>query len=320
MLRSHLGHLVAVLASLLIHLIVGLVIILWPSLPEFHWKSVERERETGGRFEIVALSQEELRQLRQVGVRGGQTEGFSEPLPQGNDPSEVPDHRDQSPPPPPPAGSEDFIPHDRLGFSSLSPNNQQVEHEQLPKPERLEPEQTREGQTEVRLRSLQDRQAPDNAARIARQQEQIQGNILRELGASPQAAEAIRRAGFNVQFDPPEGVEEDELNTVEMIFYSFQRRTFYNYVTNFVTSYQRMLFSKPHTRRLLERESHHLIGRVEFDQSGYVNSLRLVRKTQHQDINLMFEETLKNLNLPNPPEALLNAQGRLVIHFHLRIN
>jgi hypothetical protein len=287
--------------SLFIHLLfAGLLEV--SEVPSFwQWmRASSHEIPEGSRFQIQALSQDELRQLRTVGVRGGQSDGFSTPVPQGNDLSLPIDHQDMTPVPP--AGSEHFAPQTRVGMEALAP------------------ELDRPTPAEVRIRSLQNQQAPDQAARIARQQEQIQGNILRELGASPQAAEAIRRAGFNVQFDAPEGIEEDELNTVEKIFYSFQRRTFYSYVTNFIMSYQRLIFSKPHMRQVLERETFHLIGRVEFDQAGHVISLRLLRTSQHPDVNLMFEETLKNLNLPNPPEDLLNTENRLVIHFQLRMN
>lgn len=312
-------------ASVILHLtlIIGLSF-WWPSLPQSDWQF--RFQRMGAKpLEVKTLTQNEFRRLRQVGKKEGHREGFSAPVPQGEG-NRFPE-RDEPVSYEPVTGQ----PNQLLdGLRALAPDPAQMKKiEPVPKaqeaPQDILGEQ---GQTEARAQegrtrfSLEARELGEQsqAQRIARQQEQIQHNILRELGASPQAAEAIKRTGFNVQFETPEGIEEDELNSVEKIFYSFQRRTFYSYVTNFISSYQRMVFQKPHTKELLERESHHMIGRVMFDSEGHVTSLRILKPSQHRDITLMFEETLKNLNLPNPPRDLLNSEGRLIMNFHLRIN
>lgn len=262
------------------------------------------------RLEIKTFSQEELNRLRTVGKDQGQRDGFSAPIPQGSE-NRFPDENE--PVSYEPNRGEQLPSFD---FSNLTPS-MQAEPQKLPEPERAQLPEVDRG---IQLRRRDMSQPEDVAVRLARQQEQIQSSILREIGVSPQAQEALKRTGFNVQFEPPEGIDEDELNSIEKIFYSFQRRTFYNFVTNFLSSYQRIIFSKPHVKRVLETESHHMIGRVEFDQDGHVTSIRIFRPSDNADVTSMFEETLKNMNLPNPPPDLLNIDGKLVIHFHLRIN
>ena len=95
--------------------------------------------------------------------------------------------------------------------------------------------------------------------RIKKQQQQLQGEVLQQLAASPNAGNAISGKGFNIQFDPPEGITEDELNSVEKIFYSFQKRTFETYVNSFVKTYYDVLRSSPSLKNHLNTERHRLM-------------------------------------------------------------
>ena len=299
----------ALLTSVLGHGVLFVILTYWsPSLPDQHWFGRGLRPDTS-RLEIKTFKQEELNRLRTVGKERGQREGFSAPVPQGQG--------NRFPDPDEPVSYEPVKPV--FDFSELTPK-EPLEVQKLPQPQKA-PQELQDQADDSRRFRLQDLNRPQDAAsRIARQQQQIQSSVLREVGASPQAQEALKRTGFNVQFEPPEGVDDDELNSIEKIFYSFQGRTFFNFVTNFLSSYQRITFSKPHVKRVLETQSHHMIGRVEFDQDGNVISLRIFRPSDHADVTMMFEETLKNMNLPNPPVDLLNTSGTLVIHFHLRIN
>ncbi len=252
-------------------------------------------------FEIVQVSPAQMNRYRQAGVRGGSRDGFNAP---------VKVEAQKTPPQAKPSeGSAQKPPTESgLQLGQLAPT---------PKPMAPATQMERplaDTPAAIRLRHQ------DQTDRIRRQQQQIQGSILREMQMSPENAAIIKATGFNIQFDPPEGIPEDELNSVEKIFYSFQRRTFQNYVSNFISNYQTLVFQKPHVRRHLENETHHLIGRVEFDEDGYVVGLKITRTTDYPDINLMFETTLKNLQLPNPPVDLLNTSRRLVIYYQLKLN
>jgi hypothetical protein len=300
----------AIASSIGIHVLLLVLFLFWtPSLPEQQWQGTG-VRPDSSRLEIKTFKQDELNRLRTVGKKDGQKDGFSAPVPQGNE-NRFPDEDEPV----------SFEPNRReelpvFDFSNLTPA-EIAEPQKLPEPEKADLPPQERG---IRFQQRDLSQPDDFTVRLARQQQQIQSSILREVGVSPQAQEALKRTGFNVQFEPPEGIDEDELNSIEKIFYSFQRRTFYNFVTNFLSSYQRITFSKPHVKEVLEKNQHHMIGRVEFNQDGHVVSLRIFRPSDSADVTSMFEETLKNMNLPNPPPDLLNTDRRLVIHFHLRIN
>lgn len=254
------------------------------------------------RFELENLNQEQIRQIRQVGVRGGHKDGFSAPLPKGNPEKEQQEEKSSpAEKQPGPAG---------LSLQDLSAN-------QNPPPQQAERKQD---QTKQNNEGLSLRNSPQARERIARQQQMIQGDVLSEIGRSSRAQQVIQNTGFNLQFEPPEGIPADELNSVEKIFYSFQRRTFTSYVTTFISNYYEMSHQSSQLKRILQNESHDLTGRVEFNREGQVNSIRIIKGSPRQNVYDLFEKTLKDLKLPNPPKDLLREDGNLVIYYRLKIN
>lgn len=289
------------LLSAFAHLVLAIFLsqVRTPTPPQ--GSAVGMTEESPESFEIVQVSPAQMNRYRQAGVRGGSRDGFNAPVS-----VEAPKAPKAQPAENQAAGEASK--ESGLQLGQLAPTAKPIAPAaKMEKPLADTP-------AAIRLRHQ------DQTDRIRRQQQQIQGSILREMQMSPENAEIIKATGFNIQFDPPEGIPEDELNSVEKIFYSFQRRTFQNYVSNFISNYQTMIFQKPHVKKNLEGESHHLIGRVEFDEDGYVVGLKLTRTTEYDDINMMFETTLKNLQLPNPPVDLLNTSRRLVIYYQLKLN
>ena len=61
----------------------------------------------------------------------------------------------------------------------------------------------------------------------------IKDSVLSKIAVSPDAVKVLNKTDFNIHFVPPEGVSEDELNSAEKIYYSFQKRTFKSYVSSF---------------------------------------------------------------------------------------
>lgn len=291
----------AFLASAAAHLIVGLLIIFFlGDMPE-KTQIISFEEQ---RFELENLSEQQIQKIRQAGVRGGTGEGFSAPIPQQQKENDGPQDK--------PAQAANR----QVDFGDLSPGQTtpDVKKQTLTQKSANLNSAGVEKKTDLSLR-LNDQQS-----RLNRQQEVIQGDVLRELRSSTQAAEVLRSTGFNLQFDPPEGIEESELNTVEKIFYSFQRRTYTSYVTTFISNYHSMSFQRSKLKRILERETHDLTGRVVFNEDGDVISIRILKGSPSEDVQDLFEKTLKDLKLPNPPRDLLRQDKQFVIYYRLKIN
>ena len=124
---------------------------------------------------------------------------------------------------------------------------------------------------------------------------------LRRLGVAPDDARALSFTDLDIQFIPPRGVSEDELNSVEKKFYSFQRRVFLAYVSHFVRAYRRLVGERPLLREVLEEESHSLLGRVRYQAQGDILSLEVVRDSPREDVRRLLEETLRGMDrVPNP--------------------
>ena len=160
----------------------------------------------------------------------------------------------------------------------------------------------------------------NNAVNYQRTKE-VQTDVLKQLAVSPDNAKVLRKTGFNMKLEPPKGVSENELNTMEKIFYSFQRRTFRTYVGSFLKNYQKTLTNRPIVKETLKEDLHRLAARVIFDKEGNIISIKILRSSHSDEIHDMFEETLKDMRkLPNPPKDLLSKSGQFTIYYQLKIN
>ncbi|WP_127714699.1 hypothetical protein [Halobacteriovorax sp. HLS] len=157
--------------------------------------------------------------------------------------------------------------------------------------------------------------------KLQRQQQQLQGEVLQKLAASPYSGNAIAGKGFNIQFEPPEGVPEDELNSAEKIYFSFQKRTYEKYVNSFVKTYYEILRSNPIIKDAINNQRHRLNGRVTFDSNGYIIAVKIMRSSQSDEIHKLFEKTLDQMrSIPNPPKDLVQKDGTFTIYYSLYIN
>lgn len=161
----------------------------------------------------------------------------------------------------------------------------------------------------------------DQTVENFRRQESIRRNLMQQMGTKSSRAEVLKRTGFNLHFEPPEGVSEDELNSVEKIFYSFQKRTFTTYVQSFLSTYQQKIINKPQIRAALKTERHLLTGKIDFDKEGNIMRIKILRSSPSDEIHELFEETLKGIrSLPNPPKDLVEKREQFTIYYQLHIN
>ncbi len=150
----------------------------------------------------------------------------------------------------------------------------------------------------------------------------IKEELIKQLAPEDSSSSVIHHSDIQIRFETPEGIKEDELNSVEKIFYSFQKRTFESYFKSFFKSYHSRLKNRPLLKRSLQKESHSLAGRITFDQEGHIIAIKMIKWSNNDEVQNLFEQTLREIrSLPNPPKALLkNEKKEFNIYYQLRIN
>ena len=151
--------------------------------------------------------------------------------------------------------------------------------------------------------------------------QKITQTSLKELSMLDQSAlRLVDTSQFSVNFKPPKGVSYDQLNNAEMIFYSFQKRIYENYVNSFANAYNNLANRKPQLRNKIPQRSEDLIGQITFDEEGNVVRIQFMSGSQDPLIQELFEETLKNVrSLPNPPKDFIQTENKFQVFYKLSI-
>jgi hypothetical protein len=72
---------------------------------------------------------------------------------------------------------------------------------------------------------------------------------------------------------------------------------------------------------LIPEGQHTMTGRVTFDSEGNIKQIQMVRWTQADKLQAMFEDILKSMQtLPNPPKMLRNKDGEFVVFYTFLID
>lgn len=136
------------------------------------------------------------------------------------------------------------------------------------------------------------------------------------LSGSPTLSKSL----MNMQVEVPEGVAADELNQFELQFYGFQKRLVSKYLNSIelqVREYEKRFSMKT----LGVAGKHTMTGRVTFDSDGNIKQIKMVRWTQADKLQSLFEDILKSMiALPNPPKMLRNSNGEFVVFYTLTVD
>lgn len=251
-------------------------------------------------LQVKRISRQELNKFRTVGVKGGKKNVFT--MPTKGDPNskmKVDAQSTKKSPPPP----------NKLSFKNLKPSeNIQVRKKSL-------------NVSDLKIKRSKNIALPKVQVQSVRRQKIIKKDLMKQLGPGTTNAKIANKSDFQVHFETPEGVAEDELNSAEKIFYSFQKRSFESYFHAFLKSYNARINTRPALRKPLHGETHSLTGRVTFDKKGNIVSIKIMKWSQNDEVQDLFEETLKEIrSLPNPPKALLGNEEEFNIYYQLRIN
>lgn len=241
-------------------------------------------------FKIRKITRKELKKIRTVGVKNGK-KTFSKKLPKGNQPRKK----------------------KKLSITSLKPIVK-------PSTKIVKIKDFDFSKISGSVKKRLSFSGIETTTKYVRKEHRISETYLNHLSLSPDNAKVLRKSGLNISFDPPEGVKLDELNSLEKIYYSFQKRTWEVYVQSFLQTYERLSLEKPRIKRRFDNEMHVMSGKILFDKDGNIISIKIIRSSTDDDLHELFEETLKKINsLPNPPKDLVEREGNFTIYYQLKI-
>lgn len=126
-------------------------------------------------------------------------------------------------------------------------------------------------------------------------------------------------SNFEIRYERPEGVSEDELNSDEKAYYSFYVRSYQNYYSKIYATYEKTVVARPGLSSVFDGK-HLLIGKIDYDENGNIITVRILKSSPNDDLSYFFEETLKQLNQPNPPRVFTKNRKQFSIYYQLQIN
>ena len=140
------------------------------------------------------------------------------------------------------------------------------------------------------------------------------------LSGDPRAA-ALANTDVLVNLEVPEGVDPDELNKYELMFYGFQRRTAIGYINSFYNNLDQFQRENPHLNFPMTESKQIMTGRVTYDPKGNIKQIKMIRWSNEDRLQDFFVEVLKDMDtLHNPPQALWEKNGEFSIFFSLVVN
>ena len=154
---------------------------------------------------------------------------------------------------------------------------------------------------------------------VARDQENLKQEAFKNLPTSTTNPVAQKMTNFEIRYERPEGVSEDELNSDEKAYYSFFKRSYANYLTKLYATYEKISIERPGLERDFGNK-HLLIGRIDYDDKGNIVLVKILKSSESDDIHYFFEETLKQLNLPNPPKSFIKTKKQFSTYYQIQIN
>lgn len=126
-------------------------------------------------------------------------------------------------------------------------------------------------------------------------------------------------SNFEIRYERPEGVSEDELNSDEKAYYSFYVRSYQNYFSKIYANYEKIVIERPGLANVFDKK-HLLIGKIDYDEQGNIVTVKILKSSENDDLHYFFEETLKQMSQPNPPKVFTKNRKQFSIFYQLQIN
>ncbi|MGB0455126.1 MAG: TonB C-terminal domain-containing protein, partial [Bacteriovoracaceae bacterium] len=176
-------------------------------------------------------------------------------------------------------------------------------------------------ETEKSFKDLGPKTTESQKVRQVQINNQVTQKVLKKYEPHGLIDENVLNSDFNLKPELPKGIPEDELNSIEKIYFSFQKRMFVQYLNTFITTYNKQKQRRPLLKSELQNERHRLSARVIFDKEGNIIAIKVIKSSPNDDVHDLFEQTLRNIQkVPNPPKDFINKDDEFVIYYSLNIN
>lgn len=131
---------------------------------------------------------------------------------------------------------------------------------------------------------------------------------------------AFKVSDAAVGIENPDGIEPDELNQNELVYYGFQRRMLIGYVNTMMKEIEKFGVKHRRTFQLEPNSKIIMTARLTYDSEGNVKQIKMIRWTHIDEIQELFETSMKNLNrLNNPPKMLWKKNGEFNVFYNFTI-
>ncbi|MGZ3786997.1 MAG: hypothetical protein ACXVLQ_00660 [Bacteriovorax sp.] len=162
---------------------------------------------------------------------------------------------------------------------------------------------------------------PKKEKKIAqsREQDNLKQEAYKNITTSSSNPVAQKLSNFEIRYERPEGVSEDELNSDERAYYSFFKRSYANYLSKLYATYDKVSVERPGLEKDFENK-HLLIGKIDYDEKGNIITIKILKSSESDNVHYFFEETLKQLNLPNPPKSFVKNKKQFTTYYQIQIN
>jgi hypothetical protein len=122
-----------------------------------------------------------------------------------------------------------------------------------------------------------------------------------------------------VSIEVPDGIEPDELNEYELMFYGFQKRTAINYINSILKNLDKFQKKYPNYR-LPSTGRMTMTARVTYDSQGNVMQIKMIRWTHVNEMQNLFEDIVKGIDqLHNPPKSFWEKNNEFSMFYTLEI-
>ena len=133
-------------------------------------------------------------------------------------------------------------------------------------------------------------------------------------------AGAFKVSDAAIGIENPDGVEPDELNQNELVYYGFQKRMLVGYINTMVKEIEKFGIKHRRTFKLDLNTKLLMTARLTYDSEGNVVQIKMIRWTHVNEIQNLFETSMKNLNrLNNPPKMLWDKKGEFNVFYNFTI-
>ncbi len=118
----------------------------------------------------------------------------------------------------------------------------------------------------------------------------------------------------------PKGIKEEQLNKWQLVYYSFHKRVFSQYLTQLYLNAEQMIRQHPYAQFPFLRTPDSAIIRATYQRDGTLIHIDREKNSDSRLFNEFLFNSIQSFPLvPNPPRFLLNEDGQFEIVYSFSV-